>query len=346
MRVPLGLGADDAPACLARRRRRSGRSRRRRDAACPTVRSRLSDRVARRSGRRVADAAGARGRRRGRGARARRLVAVVDIGASPPRARASAAPARQAGAAGSGERLVGSADRRRDPRLDGARTHRLLRASAGGLPRRGLPRGRLEFPARVGEGSARRSADGAHRGRDMVRPGLRAEGGLRAMRRPARLLPGGVGEGARAARQGRPRREAPADGASRRPSSERPVQRRDRRGRRCPSRARAARLRRGHRGLRARGPLGGRLRRLGGVAHPRGGRRRHRRTGQVELADPQLPRLRDGRQRQSTRRAGPRAGGRVRRELPVHASSDRPRSLRTTGSPCHSRTGGASARER
>ena len=29
------VGADDAPACLARRRRRSGRSRRRRDAACP-----------------------------------------------------------------------------------------------------------------------------------------------------------------------------------------------------------------------------------------------------------------------------------------------------------------------
>ena len=115
--------------------------------------------------------------------------------------------------------------------------------------------------------------------------------------------------------------------------SERPIQRRARRGRGCPGRARGARLRRGHRRRRAGGPLGGRLRRLGGVAHPRGGRGRHRRTGQVELADPQLPRLRHGRQRQPARRAGIRAGGRVRRELPVHASSDRPRSLRTPAQP-------------
>ena len=49
------------------------------------------------------------------------------------------------------------------------------------------------FSARVGEGSAHRSADGAHRGRDLVGPGLRAEGGLRAMRCAARLLPCGVG---------------------------------------------------------------------------------------------------------------------------------------------------------
>ena len=142
------------------------------------------------------------------------------------------------------------------------------------------------------------------------------------------------------------RREAPVDGASRRPVSERSVQRRDRRGRRRPSRARGARLRRGHRRLRAGGPLGGRLRRLGGVAHPRGGRRRHRRTGQVELADPQLPRLPDGCQRQPARRAGLPAGGRVRRRLPAHASSDRARSLRRRASPCRSRTDGASARER
>ena len=54
--------------------------------------------------------------------------------------------------------------------------------------------------------------------------------------------------------------------------AERPIRRRDRRARRCAGRARGARLRRGHRGRRARGPLGGRLRRLGGVAHPRGGR--------------------------------------------------------------------------
>ena len=65
--------------------------------------------------------------------------------------------------------LDGSADRRRDPRRDGARAHRLLRAPAGGPARRGVPRGHLGLPARVGEGSARRSADGAHRRRDVVR---------------------------------------------------------------------------------------------------------------------------------------------------------------------------------
>ena len=74
--------------------------------------------------------------------------------------------------------------------------------------------------------------------------------------------------------------------------------------------------------------------------------RRHRRPGAVELADPQLPGLRHGRQRQPPRRAGPPAGGRVRRELPVHASSDRSRSPPETGSACRSRTGGASARGR
>ena len=52
---------------------------------------------------------------------------------------------------------------------------------------------------------------------------------------------------------------------------ERPVRRRDRRDRRCSSRSRSARLRRGHRGRRAGGPLGGRLRRLGRLAHPRAG---------------------------------------------------------------------------
>ena len=84
----------------------------------------------------------------------------------------------------------------------------------------------------------------------------------------------------------------------------------------------------GHRRRRSRRPLGRRLRRLGGNACARGGRSRHRRTGQIERADPQLPRLPDGDQRQPTRRASLRPGGRVRGELPVHASGDRPRPLR------------------
>ena len=97
-------------------------------------------------------------------------------GSRPARAGAAASPARQARAVGSAGRLDGSADRRRDPRLDGPWAHRLLRAQAGGCPRRGLPRSRFEFPARVGEGSPPRSADRSHRRRDVVGSGLRAEG--------------------------------------------------------------------------------------------------------------------------------------------------------------------------
>ena len=70
---------------------------------------------------------------------------------------------------------------------------------------------------------------------------------------------------------------------------------------------------------RARGAVRGRLRRLRGPARPRGRCQRHRRAGEVELADPQLPRLRQGRQRQPARRGGVRAGVVVRRQLPVHA---------------------------
>ena len=70
-----------------------------------------------------------------------------------------------------------------DPRLDGARAHRLLRAQAGGLAGRGVPPGDLELPARVGDGARPRSADRPHRRRDVVGQGLRAEGGLRAAAR-------------------------------------------------------------------------------------------------------------------------------------------------------------------
>ena len=128
-------------------------------------------------------------------------------------------------------------------------------------------------------------------GEAVVGQGLRAEGGLRALRGPARLLPGRLGRGARAARQGGSRGEASADGPPRRAGPERPLQRRDRGGRRRPDRLRGARLRRRHRRRRAGGPVRGGLRRLRGAAHPRRGRGRHRRAGQVELADPQLPRL-------------------------------------------------------
>ena len=101
-------------------------------------------------------------------------------------------------------------------------------------------------------------------------------------------------EGRELLAQGGSRREAPADGPSGRAGAERPVERRDRGGCRRPDRLRRARLRRRHRRRRAGGPVGGGLRRLRGAAHARRGRGRHRRAGQVELADPQLPRASQG----------------------------------------------------
>ena len=115
------------------------------------------------------------------------------------------------------------------------------------------------------------------------------------------------------------------------------------RGRRGPGWIRGARLRRRHRRRRAGGPVRGRLRRLRGDAHPRGGRGRHRWAGEVELADPQLPGLRQGRQRQPACRAGLRAGVGLRGELRAHASGDRPCSL---GAPAQGVTCGRAARQR
>ena len=59
--------------------------------------------------------------------------------------------------------------------------------------------------------------------------------------------------------------------------------------------------------------LGGRLRRVGRVQHAGHRRGRHRRSGDVELADPQLPRLPSRRQRPSAGSAGVRAGLGLRR---------------------------------
>ena len=261
------------------------------------------------------------------------IVALVDIGRSPARARAPAAPARRARAARSGGRLVGSADRRRDPRLDGARD-----ASTTTCPGRPGPSTRCSTrPSRASCSSGRGiGASFRRRFTSWARPGPGRAYELRevfeqcaaphafclAESEQGRELLARAGPDAKLPLMVLPDGRALSD----------------------PSDAEIAELVGAPAALeerdfdvvdrrrRARGPLGGRLRRLRGAAHPRGGRRRHRRTGQVELADPQLPRLRHGRQRQPARRAGLRAGGRVRRELPVHASSDRARSLRATGS--------------
>ena len=157
------------------------------------------------------------------------------------RASAPAPPARQAGAAGA---RAAPGQTRRPPRRSSTRwrwggsTTTSPRPAA--LAGRGVPPGDLELPARVGDGAAHGSAHRPHRRRGVVGQGLRAEGGLRALRGPARLLPGRVRAGARAAREGGSRREAPADGPSGRAGPERPLERRDRGGCRRPGRLRGA----------------------------------------------------------------------------------------------------------
>ena len=240
MRLPVLLAVDDD----------SRRSRRRRDAARPALRARLSDRVPRRSRRRVADAAGARAteartwRSCSPHRRSRRPRGVIS-------SSTCVSCTRTPGARCSFRRTSGPIQ----PTAEAIRDSMALGRIDYYVPR---PAGPIDevfheaissFLLEWARDRRRRAADGAHRRRDVVRPGLRAAGGPRAMRHAARLLPRGVGAGARAARHGGPRREASADGASRRHASERPVQRRDRRGRRCSSGARGARLRRGRRRL-------------------------------------------------------------------------------------------------
>ena len=241
-------------------------------------------------------------------------------------------------------RLGGPADRRGDPRLDGARADRLLRAEAGGRRRTRCSTRRSRASCSSGRRSGawfrRRSTSSARRGR--AGPTSCGRSSSAARFRTPSAWPTPI-EGRELLGKAGPGGEAAADGPSRRPGPERPVQRRDRGGRRRAGRLRGARLRRRHRRRRARGPLGGRLRRLRGAAHARRRRGRHRRPGQVELADPQLPRLPEGRQRQPARRAGLRAGVGLRRELPVHAPGDRAQPL---GRPAQLSARGRPARQR
>ena len=93
--------------------------------------------------------------------------------------------------------------------------------------------------------------------------------------------------------------------------------------RRRHDRPRAARVRRRHRRRRAGRALGGGLRRLGGLPHAGRRRRRHRRPGDLELADPQLPRLPARRQRAPAGGERLRAGLGLRRQVRLHARRDR-----------------------
>ena len=102
-------------------------------------------------------------------------------------------------------------------------------------------------------------------------------------------------EGRRARRRRRRGRRAADHGVPERRRAGEPHQRRDRRGRRGAGRARRRhRVRPRHRRRRAGRAVGRGVRRLRGAEHP--GRRpgRHRRSGDLELAHPQLPRASPG----------------------------------------------------
>ena len=206
-------------------------------------------------------------------------------------------------------------DRGGDLRRDRAAADRPLRAPAVAAAGRAVPPGDLGLPARVGGGAARLAPHRPRRRRVVVGPGLRAAGGARALRDAARVLPRRLRRGARAPRRrGRRERSCRSSCFPTATSSSDPDRRRDRRGRRArrstPSgrrlRPRDRRRRAGRLSAAVYGASEG-LRTL--VVDER----RDRRPGDLELADPQLPRLPARRQRPPARRAGLRAGVGLRR---------------------------------
>ena len=215
-----------------------------------------------------------------------------------------------------------SRDGRRDPRGDRARADRPLRRQARGSAGRAVPPGGLDVPAGVGGGAT----DGAvrdPRGRRLLGgPRVRAQVGARELRVPARVLPRRLGRGAEPARKPAAGRAARRD-PPRRHDAHEPERRRADPGDRLVGRARGQRDRPADRRRRARRAVGRRLRGLRGLSHSRGRHGRHRRAGQIELDDPQLPRVPAGHQRRAPCPARVRAGLDPRRPLRVHADRDR-----------------------
>ena len=314
----------------------------------PALRPRLPRRVPRRSGRGRADADGAAQTTARRWRSCSPAQSLPRHGRRAARARAPASPARQARAAGSGERLDGSADRRGDPR----------RRWPSGASTTTCP-GRRRSPDEVFHEAVSSFLLEWARDRRLVPQTVHIVGESWSGRAyelrevfercavPHAFCLADSDKGRELLAKAGPRREAPAHGPSGRAGPERPVQRRDRRGGRRPGRiSRSATfdvviVGAGPAGLSAAvyGASEG-LRVLvvdeGGI----GGQARSSSLIRNYLGFAQ------GRQRQPARRAGLRAGVGVRRELRC-SCIERPalEPLRATGSPCHSRTGGASAPE-
>ena len=145
-----------------------------------------------------------------------------------------------------------------------------------------------------------------------------------ALRDPALVLPGRLERRARFSRRGGEGDGAPDRHPSRRNGADRPQQRRAREGVGLAGEPGADGFRPPDRRRRAGRPVGSRLWRLGRIRHPGRRRRRPRRPGDLQLADPQLPRLPSRGQRSPSGSAGVRAGVGLRGELRVHAEGDRP----------------------
>ena len=215
-----------------------------------------------------------------------------------------------------------SRDGRRDPRRDRARPDRPLRRQARGAAGRAVPPGRLDIPAGVGGGST----DGAVRdpgGRRLLGgPGVRAQVGARELCVPARVFPRRLGRRAEPAGEPASRR-APGRDLPGRDDADEPERHRADPGDGLVGGARGQRDRPADRRRRACRVVGGRLRSLRGLPHPRGRHGRHRRAGPIELDDPQLPRVPTGHQRRAPCPTGLRAGLDPRRPFRVHAEHDR-----------------------
>jgi hypothetical protein len=237
-------------------------------------------------------------------------------GAGPARPRAARAADRvgELGRGGHG---------RRDLRSDGAAADRVLRDPALADPRRAVPPVGLHLPSRVGQRAADFAAHRPHRQRVVDRPCAGTERSPRPLRGSALLPARRLRRRPRAGRRRRRRGAAAAGDPPQRRGADRPDQHGARDRRRGDDRPRAPRLRRRHRRRWAGRPLGRRLRRLRGPADAGARRRRHRRPGDVELADPQLPRLPARGQRSPARRERLRAGLGLRRQVRLHARRDR-----------------------
>ena len=275
--------------------------------------------------------AGVRRSRRGRCAGAGCAVAVRHDRKSGARRGPADPPAREAGLVDRVGRLGPKPDRRSHLRGHRPRSLRPLRAAPDGLAGRALPPVDLQHAAGLGRGQPRCAVHGPHRRRVVVGSGLRAARSAPAVCDPAPLLPRRLGRRQRARRRGRQGSRAPDHGVPHRPGPGEPHQRRDRGRGRGSGQPGTHGVRPHRRRRRTCRPVGRGVRRLRRVEHPCRRPWRHRRSGDLQLAHPQLPRLPTRHQRTAARPAGVRPGLGLRCAVRLHADGRRHRTRGRSG---------------